>query len=121
MRSTGSTRRARSATRSTRPSPLCSPPAYGRRRGPHCASFINSNCNGRIHEKINMAYEEEIKKIEAQGYRLQGSFINEYGERYLIFNHHMFDGLQISGSETDWKVYGLADNGECAYTTLTLI
>jgi hypothetical protein len=65
-----------------------------------------------------MAYEEEIKKIEAQGYRLQGSFINEYGERYLIFNHHMFDGFQIAGSETDWKVYGLADDGECAYTNL---
>ena len=62
-----------------------------------------------------MDYEEEIQKIEAQEYRLQGSFINEYGERYLFFNHHMFDGFQIAGSETDWKVYGLADNGEYAY------
>ena len=62
-----------------------------------------------------MDYKEEIKKIEAQGYRLQGGFINEYGERYLIFNHHMFDGFQIAGSETDWKVYGLTDNGEYAY------
>ena len=65
-----------------------------------------------------MDYEEEIKKIEAQGYRLQGSFINEYGERYLIFNHHMFDGFQIAGSETDWNVYVLADSGECAYRNL---
>ena len=63
-----------------------------------------------------MDYEEEIKKIEAQGYRLQGSFINEHGERYLFFNHHMFDGFQIAGSETDWKVYELADNGEYAHS-----
>ena len=63
-----------------------------------------------------MAYEEKVKTIKAQGYRLQGSFMNEYGERYLIFDHHMFDGFQIAGSETDWKVYGLADNGEYAYS-----
>jgi hypothetical protein len=62
-----------------------------------------------------MDYEEEIKKIEARGYRLQGYFRNEYGEQYFIFTHHMFDGLQVAGSETDWEVYGLADNGECAY------
>jgi len=27
-----------------------------------------------------MDYEEEIEKIEAQGYQIQNGFINEYGE-----------------------------------------
>ena len=34
---------------------------------------------------MDMGYEEDIKKIEAQGYKVQGSFINEYAERYFIF------------------------------------
>ena len=64
---------------------------------------------------MDMDYEEEIKKIEAQGYKVQGSLINEYGERYLILNNEMFNGFQIAGSETDWSVYVLAHSGECAY------
>ena len=62
-----------------------------------------------------MGYEEEVKKIEAQGYRIQCSFINEYGEKYFILNNDMFSGFQIAGSETDWTVYILADDGKCAY------
>jgi hypothetical protein len=62
-----------------------------------------------------MDYEEELKKIEAQGYQVQGGFINEYGERYIIFKNYLFSGFQIAGSETDWNVYRLAGSGECAY------
>ena len=62
-----------------------------------------------------MDYEEEIEKIEAQGYQVQDGFINEYGERYFILNNYMFSGFQIAGSETDWNVYVLSDRGECAY------
>ena len=62
-----------------------------------------------------MDYKEEIKKIEAQGYKVQDGFINEYGDRYFIVNKYASSGFQIAGSETDWKVYGLADNGEYAY------
>jgi len=65
-----------------------------------------------------MNHEEKIKQIEAQGYQIQGSFINEYGERYLIFNNYMFSGFQIAGSETDWNVYKLDGSGECAYRDL---
>src|SRR5690242_17449833 len=64
---------------------------------------------------MDMNYEEELKKIEAQGYKVQGSFINEYGERYFILNNDMFSGFQIASSETDWSVYVLADDDECAY------
>ena len=62
-----------------------------------------------------MAYEEEVKKIEAQGYKVQDGFTNEYGEMYFILKNYMFSGFQIAGSETDWTVYVLADDGECAY------
>jgi len=62
-----------------------------------------------------MDYEQEIKKIESQGYKVQGGFINEYGERYFIFKKYMSSGFQIVGSETDWNVYVLSDRGECAY------
>jgi len=64
---------------------------------------------------MDMDYEEELKKIEAQGYTVQDGFINEYGERYFILNNYMFSGFQIAGSETDWRVYVLAEGGECAY------
>src|SRR3982751_377403 len=64
---------------------------------------------------MDMDYEEEIKKIEAQGCQVQSGFINEYGERYFIFNNYMFSGFQIAGSEADWNVYVLSDSGECAY------
>jgi hypothetical protein len=67
---------------------------------------------------MNMDYEEEIEKIEAQGYQVQDGFINEYGERYFILNNYMFSGFQIAGSETDWNVYSLAASGECAYRNL---
>ena len=62
-----------------------------------------------------MDYEQEIEKIESQGYKVQGGFINEYGERYFIFKKYMSSGFQIAGSETDWSVYVLAEGGECAY------
>jgi hypothetical protein len=67
---------------------------------------------------MNMDYEEEIEKIEAQGYQVQDGFINEYGERYFILNNYMFSGFQIAGSETDWNIYSLAAGGECAYRNL---
>jgi hypothetical protein len=67
---------------------------------------------------MDMDYEEEIKNIEAQGYKVQDGFINEYGERYFIFNKYASSGFQIAGSETDWNVYVLADSGECAYRNL---
>jgi hypothetical protein len=67
---------------------------------------------------MNMNCEEEIEKIESQGYQVQDSFINEYGERYFILKDDMFSGFQIAGSETDWNVYRLAGNGECAYRNI---
>jgi hypothetical protein len=56
---------------------------------------------------MDMDHEEEIKKIEAQGYKVQDGFINEYGERYFIANKYASRGFQIVGSETDWNVYAL--------------
>ena len=44
---------------------------------------------------MDMDYEEELKKIEAQGYTVQDGFINEYGERYFILNNYMFSGFQM--------------------------
>ena len=64
---------------------------------------------------MDMDHEEEIKKIEAQGYKVQDGFINEYGDRYFIVNKYASSGFQIAGSETDWNVYVLSDSGECAY------
>jgi hypothetical protein len=49
---------------------------------------------------MDMDYEEEIKKIEAQGYKVQDGFINQYGERYFIVNKYASSGFQIAGSET---------------------
>jgi hypothetical protein len=64
---------------------------------------------------MDMDYEEEIKKIEAQGYKIKDGFINEYGERYFIVNKYASSVFQIAGSETDCNVYVLSDSGECSY------
>lgn len=67
-----------------------------------------------------MKFEEEVKKLEGQGYKVQGGFRNEHRERYYIFTHHLIHGYLIAGDETDWQIMHVAENPIRVYTPFLL-